>query len=173
MRHPGPDGSMKTWIRHALTFGAVSASITLVSKLLGTFTATGTACIKQSGLDSLSFIGFIVLMVVTGLMTTRAGGNVRQASLAGLVAAAISGAGLLLAVTVVVAVADVSQCASEDAGLAWLFLAATTLITAIVTSAVGVGVGAGLATAGGNFGLRGRIAASAPQGAKTPKSTSL
>jgi hypothetical protein len=163
---------MKTWIRHALTFGAVSALITLVSKLLGTFTATGTACIKQGRLDSLSFIGFIGLMVVTGWMTTRAGGNVRQASLAGLVAAAISGAGLLLAVTVVVAVADVSHCAPEDAGLAWLLLAATTLLTAILTSAVGVGVGAGLATAGGNFGLRGRIAASAPQGAKTPKSTS-
>jgi hypothetical protein len=164
---------MKAWIRQAFTFGAVSASITLVSKLLGTFTSTGTACIKESPLDSLSFVGFIVLMALTGFMTTRTGGNVRQASLAGLVAAAISGAGLLLAATIVVAVADASQCAPEDAGLAWFFLATTTLITAIVTSAVGAGVGAALATAGGTFGLRGRIAASAPQGAKTPKSTSL
>jgi hypothetical protein len=162
---------MKAWMRQALTFGAVSALITLASKLLGTFTATGTGCIKQSRLDSLSFVGFIVLMVVTGFMTTREGGNVRQASLAGLVAAAISGAGLLVAVTIVAVVANVSQCAPEDAGLAWLFLAATTLITAIVTSAVGAGVGAGLATAGGTFGLRGRIAASAPQDPKTPRST--
>jgi hypothetical protein len=164
---------MKTWIRQALTFGAASALITLASKLLGTFMATGTACIKESGLDLLSFVSFTVLMVVTGFVTTRAGGNVRQASLAGLVAAAISGTGLLLAVTIVVAVADVSRCAPEDAGLAWAFLAATTLIIAIVTSVLGAGVGAGLATAGGNFGLRARITASAPHAAKTPKSTSL
>jgi hypothetical protein len=169
----GPGSSMKAWIRQALTFGGVSASITLVSKLLGTFIATETGCIKQSRLDSLSFVGFLVMMAMAGFMTTRAGGNARQASLAGLVAAAISGASLLLAVTIVVAVADVSQCASEDPGLAWLLDAAIMLITAIVTSAVGVGVGVALATVGGNFGLPGRIAASAPQGGNTPKSTSL
>ena len=164
---------MKAWIRRALIFGAVSASITIASKLLGTFTATGTACIKESRLDSLSFVGFVVLMVIAGFMTTREGGNVRQASLAGLLAAAISGVGLLLAVTIVVAAADVRQCAPADPGLDWLFSAAITLITAMAASILGAAFGAGLATAGGNFGLRARIAASAQQGSITPKSTSL
>ena len=86
---------MKPWLRNALTFGVISAIVTLGLNALGGI--GGTACHKSgSPLGFLAFLLFLLLMGGAGFMTTRAGDTVGMATVAGLVASVISAFGTVI-----------------------------------------------------------------------------
>lgn len=143
---------MKPWLRNALTFGIISAIVTLVLGLLGNATATGDACHKSSPLGLLGFLVFLVLMGADGYMTTRSGETVGMASVSGLVAALISGVGTVIVFAVIFGSISTS-CINNTTNISSQTLLTTAgIVGSIIVVLVGLGVGAGLAAIGGLIG---------------------
>lgn len=143
---------MKAWSRNAVTFGIISAVVTLALNWIGNATASGDACRRSSPLGLLGFLVFLVLMGATGYMTTRAGETVGMASVAGLVAALISAVGTVIAFAIIFGSISPS-CINNTTNVSNQTLLTTAgIIGAILISAVGLGVGAGLAAIGGLIG---------------------
>lgn len=145
---------MKPWLSNALTFGGISALVTALMYGLGAL--TGPTCSASSPLPSLSAISFVVLMLMAGFLTTRAGEAVGDAALAGVVAALISAVGSLLGTAIELTVTNQSQCISGDAlaGLGTLLVGSVALVVTVVVALLGLVVGAGLGAIGGVFGRR-------------------
>ncbi len=144
---------MKPWLRNALTFGIISAVVTLVLGVLGNATATGDACHRSSPLGLLGFLVFLILMGADGYMTTRAGETVGMASVSGLVAALISAVGTIIVFAIVVGSLSSSCLSNNNTGLSSDTLkTAGGIVAGIVFSLLGLGVGAGLAAIGGLIG---------------------
>src|SRR5919109_2929657 len=143
---------MKPWLRNALTFGIVSAVVTLVLGVLGNATASGDACHRSSPLGLLGFLVFLVLMGADGYMTARAGDTVGMASVSGLVAALISAVGTVIVFAVVVGSIS-SSCISNNTSFSSDTLKTTAgIVGGIIFSLLCLGVGAGAAAIGGLIG---------------------
>lgn len=143
---------MKPWLRNALTFGIISAIVTLVLGLLGNATATGDACHKSSPLGLLGFLVFLVLMGADGYMTTRSGETVGMASVSGLVAALISGVGTVIVFAVIFGSISTS-CINNTTNISSQTLLTTAgIVGSVIVVLVGLGIGAGLAAIGGLIG---------------------
>jgi hypothetical protein len=148
---------MKTWTRNALTFGIISAVVTLLLNWIGNATATGDVCRRSSPLGLLAFLVFLGLMGAAGFMTTRAGDTVGMATVAGLVAALISAVGTVVAFAIIISSINVSQCvqAQNNTGISSQTLVTTGgIVAAILISLVGLGIGAGAGAIGGLMGRR-------------------
>lgn len=147
---------MKAWSRNAVTFGIVSAVITLLLNWIGNATATGDACHRSSPLSLLGFVVFLGLMGAAGFMTTRAGETVGMATISGLVAALISAVGTVIAFAIIFSSIDASQCvAQNNTGISSQTLVTTGgIVAAVFVSLIGLGVGAGVGAIGGLIGRR-------------------
>lgn len=147
---------MKGWSRNAVMFGVASAVITLLLNWIGSATASGDACHKNSPLPLLAFLIFVVLMGAAGFMTARAGGTIGAATIAGLVGALISAVGTVIALIVIFSSINAAQCVVNNT----TGVSSQTLVTAggivagIFLSLVGLGVGAGAGAIGGLMGRR-------------------
>jgi hypothetical protein len=147
---------MKAWLRNALTFGAISAVVTLLLNWIGSATASGDVCHRNSPLGLLAFLVFLGLMGGAGFMTTRAGESVGMATVAGLVGALISAIGTAIALVIILSSFDASQCVQNNTS----GVSSQTLVTAggivagIFLSVVGLGIGAGAGAIGGLIGRR-------------------
>src|SRR5438105_13502961 len=148
---------MKNWTRTALTFGIISAVVTLLLNWIGNATATGDQCHRGSPLGLLAFGVFLGLMGTAGFMTTRAGDTVGMATIAGLVAALVSAVGTVIAFVIIISSINVSQCvqAQNTTGISTQTLVTTGgIIAAHILSLLGLGIGAGAGAIGGLIGRR-------------------
>jgi hypothetical protein len=145
---------MKPWLRNALTFGVIAAIATVLLNWLGSATAGGSACQRSSPLGIVAFLVFVVLMGTAGYMTTRAGGTVGMAAVAGLVAALISAVGTVIALSIVIGSIPAS-CVNNTSNVSTsTLLGAAGIAAGIFLSIVGLGVGAGMGAIGGAIGRR-------------------
>jgi hypothetical protein len=147
---------MKGWSRNAVTYGGVSAVVTLLLNWIGNATATGDPCRRGSPLGLLAFLIFLGLMGAAGFMTTRAGGTVGMATMAGLVGALISAVGTVIAFAIIVGSINASQCVvNNNTGVSSQTLLTTGgIVAAVVLGLIGLGVGAGAGAIGGLIGKR-------------------
>jgi hypothetical protein len=147
---------MKGWSRNAVTYGGVSAVVTLLLNWIGNATATGDPCRRGSPLGLLAFVIFLGLMGAAGFMTTRAGGTVGMATMAGLVGALISAVGTVIAFAIIVGSINASQCVvNNNTGVSSQTLLTTGgIVAAVVLGLIGLGVGAGAGAIGGLIGKR-------------------
>ena len=145
---------MRPWLRNALTFGVISAVVTLLLNWLGTVTAGGSACQRSSPLGLLGFLIFLLLMAGAGYMTTRAGDTVGMAAVAGLVAAVISAVGTIIGIAIAVGAIPASCVNNTSTVSTSTLLSAAGIAAGIVISLVGLGVGAGMGAIGGAIGRR-------------------
>lgn len=146
---------MKGWTRNAVTFGIASAVITLLLNWIGNATAGGDACHRSSPLGLLAFLIFLGLMGAAGFMTTRAGGTIGAATLAGLVAALISAVGTIIALAIIVGSLNASCVTNNNTGVSsQTLLTAGGIIAGIFVSVIGLGMGAGAGAIGGMIGRR-------------------
>ena len=147
---------MKGWSRTAVTFGVAAAVVTLLLNLVGNATATGDPCRRGSPLGFLAFLVFLGLMGAAGFMTARAGGTIGMATMAGLVAALISGVGTVIAFAIIVSSIDASKCVvNNTTGVSSQTLLTTGgIVAAVILSVIGLGCGAGAGAIGGLLGRR-------------------
>ena len=146
---------MKPWLRNALTFGAISAVVTLGLNAIGGATAAGDACHKSSPLGFLAFLLFLILMAGAGFMTTRAGDTVGMATVSGLVAAVISGIGTVIALAIIVGSISPSCVQQNNTGVSSsTLLGAAGIVAGIFLSLIGLAIGAGAGAIGGLMGRR-------------------
>jgi hypothetical protein len=148
---------MKPWLRNALTFGVISAVVTLLLNWLGNATASGDACHRSSPLSLLAFLVFVVLMALAGFMTTRAGDTVGMATISGLVAALISAVGTVIAIAVIFGsiTASCLNSVNNDTGISTsAVMGAVGIGAASFISLIGLGIGAGMGAIGGAIGRR-------------------
>jgi len=146
---------MKGWSRNAVTFGIASAVITLLLNWIGNATASGDACHRSSPLGLLAFLVFLGLMGAAGFMTTRAGGTIGAAALAGLVAALISAVGTIIALAIIVGSLNASCVTNNNTGVSsQTLLTAGGIVAGIFVSVIGLGLGAGAGAIGGLIGRR-------------------
>src|ERR1700716_4083261 len=145
---------MKGWSRNAVTFGVAAAVATLLLNLLGNATATGDPCRRGSPLGFLAVFVFLGLMGAAGFMTARAGGTIGMATMAGLVAALISGIGTVIAFAIIVSSINASQCVvNNTTGVSSQTLLTTGgIVAAVILSVIGLGFGAGAGAVGGLVG---------------------
>jgi hypothetical protein len=146
---------MRPWLRNALTFGVISGVVTVLLNWLGNGTASSSTCQRTSSpLSLVAFLAFLVLMAAAGYMTTRAGDTVGMATVAGLVAAAISAIGTVIAIAAIVGSIN-PQCLNNTTNVSTsTILGAAGIVAGIVISLFGLGVGAGLGAIGGLIGRR-------------------
>ena len=144
------------WIKNAAGLGAASGVVTLTLNSLGLLTSTPDAP-RSDVIPALGFLVFTGLMVAAGFSTARGGEPLGKAALAGLIGAAVSSVGTVLAAVVLLLTTNAGR--DVDAGLgglAELIDWSVTLAVALAASLVGVAVGAGLGAIGGVLGRRSR-----------------
>jgi len=147
---------MKAWSRNAVTFGIISAVVTLLLNWLGNATASGNACHRSSPLGFVGFVAFLGLMGAAGFRTTRGGETVGMATMSGLVGALISAVGTIIAFAILFASINASQCLPQNnTGVSSQTLLTTGgIVAAILVSLIGLGIGAGAGAIGGLIGRR-------------------
>jgi len=146
---------MKGWSGNAVKFGVGSAVVTLLLNWIGNATASGDACHRSSPLGLLAFLVFLGLMGGAGFMTTRTGGTIGAATLAGLVAALISAVGTIIALAIIVGSLSASCVTNNNTGVSsQTLLTAGGIAAGIFISVIGLGFGAGAGAIGGLIGRR-------------------
>ncbi|HVS08071.1 MAG TPA: hypothetical protein VHK65_18140 [Candidatus Dormibacteraeota bacterium] len=147
---------MKPWVRYALTFGAVSAVITLLFNWLGNVTGGGDACHRSSPLGLLAFLVFLALMGAAGFMTTRSGATIGMATMSGLIGGLISAIGTVIALVIIFSSFNAAGCVvNNNTGVSsQTIVTAGGIVAGIFLSVIGLGVGAGAGAIGGLIGRR-------------------
>jgi len=146
---------MKGWSRNAVIYGLASAVVTLLLNWIGNATGGGDPCRRSSPLGLLAFLIFLGLMGAAGFMTARAGGTIGTATIAGLVAALISGVGTVIAFAIIVSSIPASCIANNNTGVSSQTLLTTGgIVAGVILSIIGLGVGAGAGAIGGLMGRR-------------------
>jgi hypothetical protein len=146
---------MKGWSGNAVRFGVGSAVVTLLLNWIGNATASGDPCHRNSPLGLLAFLVFLGLMGGAGFMTTRAGGTIGAATMAGLVAALISAVGTIIALAIIIGSLNASCITNNNTGVSsQTLLTAGGIAAGIFISVVGLGFGAGAGAIGGLIGRR-------------------
>jgi hypothetical protein len=146
---------MKGWSGNAVRFGIGSAVVTLLLNWIGNATASGDACHRSSPLGLLAFLVFLGLMGGAGFVTTRAGGTIGAATMAGLVAALISAVGTVIALAIIIGSLSASCVTNNNTGVSsQTLLTAGGIAAGIFISVVGLGFGAGAGAIGGLIGRR-------------------
>jgi hypothetical protein len=147
---------MKPWLRYALTFGAVSAVVTLLFNWLGNATGSGNACQRSSPLGVLAFLVFLGLMGAAGFMTTRSGATIGMATMSGLIGGLISAIGTVIALVIIFSSINAAGCVvNNNTGVSsQTIVTAGGIVAGIFLTVIGLGVGAGSGAIGGLIGRR-------------------